>query len=80
MSYTVEQLKQHAETIAQGKLTWVENDTLSLGFDWESEEMYIIDRDHPDGAVIEASDLSINRVWDEDMYPLPTQTNTDEEL
>jgi hypothetical protein len=70
----LEQLKAHAETLAGNKLTWVENECLSIGFDWESEEMYIIDRDHPDGAVIEATDLSINRVWDADMYPLPTQT------
>jgi hypothetical protein len=70
----LEQLKAHAETLAGNKLTWVENDSLSIGFDWENEEMYIIDRDNPDGAVIEATDLSINRVWDADMYPLPTQT------
>ena len=76
----LEELKAHAERIANGALTWVENDTFSLGIDWENEAMYIIDRDHPDGAVIEASDLSINRVWDTDMYPLPTQTNTEEEL
>lgn len=76
----LEQLKAHAETLADGELTWVENDSLSIGFDWENEMMYIIDRDHPDGAVIESSSLMINRAWDEDMYPLPTQTNTDEEF
>lgn len=80
MSYTLKQLVKQAEAIANGALTWVGDETLSIGIDWENEAMYIIDRHHPDGDVIEASDLSINRVWDEDLYPLPTQTNTEEEL
>ena len=80
MSYTLEQLVKQAEAIANGALTWVGNETLSIGIDWENEEMYIIDRNHPDGDVIEGSDLSINRLWDKDLYPLPTQTSTEEEL
>lgn len=74
MTYTLEQLIEQTEKIANGALTWVSNDTFSIGIDWENEEMYIIDLEHPDGAVIESSNLMINRVWDEDTYPLPTQT------
>lgn len=72
-----DKLKRIANHIAEYKggdeLYWVENETFVVGFDWLSEEVYLIDLEHPDGEVIEVSSLSINRVYD-NTEPDPTQT------
>lgn len=60
----LKELKKTAEAFAGGELAWASNATLALGVDWENEGVYIIDLEHPDGAVIDYSDLSINRVYE----------------
>lgn len=71
MSALVDRLKRQAESIANTKLAWTEGGSIVAGFDWTNEKLFIIDLRHPDGFVIESSELMIDREWDEGMSPLP---------
>ena len=63
-----DELKAKAELLAGGELVWVEQGSLVVGWDWLSEAFYLIDTEHPDGALIERSDFQLDRVFEEENY------------
>lgn len=51
----MEQMKEKAsELMSDGDFSWFDNGDMSIGMDWATMQMVIVDMDHPDGPTIEA--------------------------